>query len=70
MEAEACKTPHSNRKNLKAPIRKAWNNRSKEYIVRNSKAFRPHLEAMIEANGGHIEGKTIDGFYDYYTIMN
>ena len=70
MEAEACKTPHSNRETLKASIRKAWNNMSKEYIVKTCKAFRPCLEAMIEANGGHIEGKPIDGFYDYYTIMN
>ena len=43
---------------------------SKEYIVKTCKAFRPRLEAMIEANGGHSEGKTINGFYDYYTIMN
>ena len=38
---------------------------SKEYIVKTCKAFRPCWEAMIEANGGHIEGKTIDEFYDF-----
>ena len=43
---------------------------SKEYIVKTCKAFRPRLEAMIEANGGLFEGKTIDRFYDYHTIMN
>ena len=43
---------------------------SKEYIVKTCKVFRPRFEAMIEANRGHIEGKTVDGFYDYYTIMN
>ena len=38
---------------------------SKEYIVKTCKVFRPRFEAMIETKGCHIEGKTIDGFYDF-----
>ena len=28
---------------------------SKDYIIKTFKAFQPQLEAMIEAEGGHIE---------------
>ena len=31
--------------------------RSKDYIIMTCNAFRPQLEAMIEAEGGHIEGQ-------------
>ena len=38
-EAEACKTPHSSRETLKASIRAAWANMSKDYIIKTCKAF-------------------------------
>ena len=59
METEACKTPHNNVDSLKASIRAAWDNMSEDYIIKTCKAFRPRLEAMLEAEGGHIEGKNI-----------
>ena len=59
IEAEACKTPHSSQETLKASIRAAWANMSKDYIIKTCKAFRPQLEAMIEAEGGHIEGQNV-----------
>ena len=47
------------KKTLKASIRAAWANMSKDYIIKTCKAFRPQLEAMIEAEGGHIEGQNV-----------
>ena len=60
VEAEACKRPHSSRETLKASIRAAWANMSKDYIIKTYKEFRPRLEAMIEAEGGHIVGQTVN----------
>ena len=59
VEAEACKRPHYSWETLKASIRAAWANMSKDYIIKTCKAFQPGLEAMIEAKGGHIEGQNI-----------
>ena len=60
LEAEASKIPHSSRETLKASIRAAWANMSKDYIIiKTWKAFRPQLEAMIEAEGGHIKGQNV-----------
>ena len=39
IEAEACKSSHSSRKTLKASIRAAWANMSKDYIIKTCKAF-------------------------------
>ena len=33
---------------------------SKDSIIKTSKAFQPRLEAMIEAEGGHIEGQNVE----------
>ena len=30
---------------------------SKDYILKTCEAFRPQLEAIIEAEGGHIESQ-------------
>ena len=54
IEAEACKTPHSSQETFKASIRAAWANMSTDF-----KSFGPWLEAMIEAEGGHIEGQNV-----------
>ena len=37
LEAEACKTPHSSEETLKASIRAAWTNMSKDYIIKTYK---------------------------------
>ena len=60
LEAEASKIPHSSRETLKASIRAAWANMSKDYIIKTYKVFQPLLEAMIEAEGGHIVGQTVN----------
>ena len=44
---------------MKASITAAWTNMSKDYIIKTCKAFRPRLEAVIKAEGGHIEGKNV-----------
>ena len=59
VEAEACKRPHSSRETLKASIRAAWANMSKVCIIKTCKAFRPQLEAINWAKGGHIEGQNV-----------
>ena len=59
VEAEACKTPHSSRETLKASIRAAWANMSKDYIIKTCKVFWPWLEAMVKAEDGHIEGQNV-----------
>ena len=41
VEAEACKTPYSSQETLKASIRAAWANMSKDYIIKTCKGFRP-----------------------------
>ena len=51
VEAEACKRPHSSQETLKASIRAAWANMSKDYIIKTRKVFQPQLEAMIEVEG-------------------
>ena len=55
IQAEACATSHPNLESLKASIRSAWANMSSAYLVRTCKAFRPRVEAVIKAQGGHIE---------------
>ena len=59
VEAEACNTTYSSPETLKASIRAAWANMSKDSIIKTCKAFWPQLEAMIEAEGGHIEGQNV-----------
>ena len=59
VEAEACKTPYSSPETLKASIRAAWAKMSKDYIIKICNACRPRLEAIIEAEGGHIEGQNV-----------
>ena len=42
----------------------------KDYIIKTYKAFWPQLEAMIEAEGGHIEGQDVLWIENYYSIVN
>lgn len=55
IEARVCEHPHSNLNSLRTSITKHWREISSDYIVKVCKSFRRRLEAVINANGGHIE---------------
>ena len=55
VEAKACAHPHANTDSLKKSIIKEWTNMSEEYIRTTCSKFRPRLEAVIAAEGGHFE---------------
>ena len=55
IERKACATPHPNVASLKAAVEKEWMEMSEAYVIKSCKAFRPRLEAMLAANGGHFE---------------
>lgn len=55
IEARACQHPHQNVESLRASIAKHWREMSSHYIIKVCKSFRRRLEAVIAANGGHIE---------------
>jgi len=40
---------------LKASVQKEWADMSEAYIRKVCQAFRPHLQAMVDADGGHFE---------------
>ncbi len=40
---------------LKASIEEEWASMSEDFIKKVCCAFRPCLEAMVSANGGHLE---------------
>ena len=40
---------------LKAAVNRAWASMKKEYVRRVCKGFRPRLNRVIDAEGGHIE---------------
>ncbi|QQP49000.1 Uncharacterized protein FKW44_007891, partial [Caligus rogercresseyi] len=47
--------PHPNVASLKSAVHEEWTNMSMDYVVRVCAAFRPRVEAMIEAEGSHFE---------------
>jgi hypothetical protein len=55
LEAKECATPQRNLKDLRASITQVWEELSEDYIVKKCRAFRPRIEAMLAANGKHIE---------------
>lgn len=55
MERKACAAPHPNVDSLKASVEEEWANMTGEFIMKTCKAFRPRIEAMIEAEGDHFE---------------
>ena len=57
IESRACKTPHPNITSLKASICREWDAMTPAYLIKTCRAFRGRIEAMIKAEGGHIEGK-------------
>jgi hypothetical protein len=52
---KACDKPHSNLESLRDDIVAAWDSMSSEYIMLTCQRFRPRLEAVVAAGGGHIE---------------
>jgi len=55
VERKACAAPHPNVASLKAAVEQEWTNMSEDFVVKTCRAFRPRLEAMIAAKGGHFE---------------
>jgi len=55
IKSRACSTPHPNIDSLKASVEEEWATMSNDYVIKVCKAFRPRIEAMIAANGGHFE---------------
>lgn len=55
IERKACVTPQKNSDSLKAAVEEEWANMPEDYIIKVCRAFRPRLEAMLDAKGGHFE---------------
>ncbi|QQP38996.1 Transposable element tcb2 transposase [Caligus rogercresseyi] len=55
VERKTCSIPHASVDALKAAVEKEWAEMSVDFIVKTCKAFRPQIEAMLKANGGHFE---------------
>ncbi|QQP41388.1 Uncharacterized protein FKW44_015737, partial [Caligus rogercresseyi] len=55
LEKKINRTPHPNVDALEATIRTEWDNTSEEFLINSCKAFRRRVEAIIEAEEGHIE---------------
>ncbi|QQP48702.1 Uncharacterized protein FKW44_009096 [Caligus rogercresseyi] len=55
VERKACSIPHASVDVLKAAVEKEWAEMSVDFIVKTCKAFKPRIEAMLKANGGHFE---------------
>jgi hypothetical protein len=52
---KACDKPHPNLESLQADITAVWNSMTPEYVMLTCQRFRPRLEAVVAARGGHIE---------------
>lgn len=55
VEKDACSKSHPSISALKKSITRSWNKMTTTYIQKTCKSFRSRLEAVIAANGGHIE---------------
>ena len=55
VESKACATPHANVDALKSSVEKEWDAMPVDHVIKVCRAFRPRLEAMVEADGGHFE---------------
>ena len=55
VEIKVCATPHASMDALKASVEKEWADMSEAYICKVCQAFRPRLQAMVDADGGHFE---------------
>lgn len=52
---EGCSQHHATLDSLVQSVDAAWAAMSAEYIIKVCLRFQGHLEAIIEARGGHIE---------------
>ena len=48
-------TPHPNLESLKTSIKREWDKMSSDFVSRSCRSFRTRVEAVIDADGGHIE---------------
>ena len=55
VERKAYARPHPSVDAMKADVDEEWANMSEDFIRRTCSAFRPRLELMLEAQGGHFE---------------
>ena len=59
VERKACATPHSSKAALIAKVDEEWANMSMVFMTRVCRAFRPHVEAMLEAKGGTLKNEKV-----------
>ncbi len=55
VERKACSTPHKSVDAMKTAVEREWANMSVDLVKSVCKSFRPRLEAMVAAGGGHFE---------------
>ena len=55
VESKACVVPHPSVEAMKASVEREWDAMEEAYVRKVCRAFRPRLEAMVSANGGHFE---------------
>ena len=55
IERRACAIPHRNIDELKVSVEREWSAMSDEFVQSSCAAFRPRIESVIKAKGGHIE---------------
>jgi len=55
LESKACATPQRSVDDLKSAVIEQWTNMPESFVKKTCKAFRPRLEAMLKADGGHFE---------------
>ncbi len=55
VESKACATPHASIDAMKASVEQEWAAMPEAHVIKVCRAFRPRLEAMVAAEGGHFE---------------
>ncbi len=55
LKRQVCSKSYQNLNELKVSISKKWTKMDSTDLVKTCKAFCGHIEAVIEAKGGHIE---------------
>jgi len=55
VEQSACKKSHTSLVALMTSIRKIWASITADYIIKVCAAFKGALDAILKANGAHIE---------------
>ena len=57
LKPKVCATSHSTVDSLKTAIVREWDAMPSEMLVKACNSFRGRLEAIVQSEGGHIEGK-------------